>query len=67
VKAREAEGAVALTQNPPAAGLRQRDLAMSSELYIVQNPADRLQPGGNVESVRYIVSVNHIKSSEELP
>jgi superfamily II DNA or RNA helicase len=71
VKARAGVGAVALTQNEWFKAKRFKQdyflyvvmsAATKPELMIVQNPAERLQPEEKMELVRYIVSVDEIKS-----
>ncbi|MCI0529057.1 MAG: DUF3883 domain-containing protein, partial [Nitrospira sp.] len=71
VKARAGVGAVALTQNEWFKAKRFKEdyflyvvmnAATKPELMIVQNPAENLQPEEKVELVRYIVSVDEIKS-----
>ena len=70
VKARAAEGAIALTQNEWFKAKRfaneyflyvVMNAATKPVLHIVQNPAEKLQPEEKVELVRYIISVNEIQ------
>lgn len=69
VKARAHTGAVALTQNEWFKALRFKDdyylyavmnAATSPQLYIVQNPAENLEPDERVEVVRYIVPFKEV-------
>lgn len=71
VKARAAEGDVALTQNEWFKAKRFKDdyflyavmnAASSPTLYIIQNPAEMLNPDQKVEVVRYIVKVDDLKN-----
>jgi len=69
VKARAHTGAVALTQNEWFKARRFKDdyylyavmtAATSPQLYIVQNPAENLEPDERVEVVRYVVPFKEI-------
>jgi len=71
VKARAAEGAIALTQNEWFKAKRfaneyflyvVMNAATNPKLYVVQNPAEKLQPEEKLELVRYIISVKEIQS-----
>ncbi len=71
VKARAGIGAIALTQNEWFKAKRFSDeyylyviLNAASEpaLYIIQNPAEKLQPEERIELVRYVVSVEEWKT-----
>lgn len=76
VKTRAASGCIALTQNEWFKAKRFKDdyylyTVMNAgerpELYIIQNPAENLKVEEKVESVRYIIEQNEIKSkSKEL-
>ncbi|MBW2059809.1 MAG: DUF3883 domain-containing protein, partial [Deltaproteobacteria bacterium] len=75
VKARSATGAVALTQNEWFKARRFKEdyylyavmnAATSPRLYVIQNPAERLEPDERVEVVRYVVPLADIvKKGEE--
>jgi hypothetical protein len=71
VKTRSGEGAVALTQNEWFKAKRFQDdyylyvvlnAVSSPELYIFQNPAKNLNPEEKIETVRYIIDLDKIKS-----
>lgn len=71
VKARAAEGDVALTQNEWFKAKRFKNdyylyavmnAASNPSLYIIQNPAEMLNPDQKVEVVRYIVKVDDLKN-----
>lgn len=76
VKARAETGAVALTQNEWFKAKRFKDdyylyavmnAAKKPQLYIIQNPAENLEPEEKVEMVRYVVPFKEIiaKGNEE--
>ncbi|MFQ5964571.1 MAG: helicase-related protein [Candidatus Scalinduaceae bacterium] len=74
VKARVQTGAIALTQNEWFKAKRFKDeyylyavmnAATEPRLYIVQNPAENLEPEEKVEVVRYVVSLNEITTKGE--
>ena len=69
VKARSEKGAVALTQNEWFKAKRFKDdyylyvvmnAATNPQLYIIQNPAENLEPNEKVEVVRYFVPLEEI-------
>lgn len=71
VKARAANAEVALTQNEWFKAKRFKDdyylyAVMSAstdpKLYIIQNPAEKLEPEQKIEVVRYVISFNEIKN-----
>jgi SNF2 family DNA or RNA helicase len=75
VKARASEGDVALTQNEWFKAKRFKNdyylyaimnAASNPTLYIIQNPAEMLNPDQKVEVVRYIVKVDDLKNKSIL-
>ena len=71
VKARSEKGAIALTQNEWFKAKRFKDdyylyavmnAATNPQLYIIQNPAEKLEPKEVAEVVRYIVPFKDIES-----
>ena len=75
VKARAASGCVALTQNEWFKAKRFKhecylyaimNAGEKPELYIIQNPAENLKVDEKIESVRYIIEQNEIKSKSRV-
>jgi len=71
VKARATEGDVALTQNEWFKAKRFKDdyylyaimnAASNPTLYIIQNPAEKLNPEQKMEVVRYIIKIDELKN-----
>lgn len=75
VKARAESGDIALTQNEWFKAHRFKEdyylyvvfnASKSPQLFIIQNPAERIHPDERVEIVRYIVGADEIKNKGEL-
>ncbi len=76
VKARSKQGAVALTQNEWFKAKRFKDdyylyvvmdASTNPQLYIIQNPAENLEPDEKVEVVRYVVPFKDIAAKGDRP